>query len=368
MSPNEFGSEGEAKRRTALITGVTGQDGILLGQQLLERGYRVVGFGRRESVIMRIDLRDLLERIELAFGDISDPFAIADVIQHVQPDEIYNLASQSDVSSSWARAIETGDVTGLGAHRIFEAVRRFSPRSRVYHASSSEMFGEVRESPQSESTPFSPTSPYGAAKVYAHQLAAIYRHSFGLYISCGILFNHESPYRGRRFLTQKVAHGAACAALGIADSPELNEQGEPTVRDGKLTLGNLGARRDWGSARDYVGAMWAMLQLGRGDDFVVGTGLLRTVEELCDTAYSHVGLGWAQHVRTDERFLRPWETTATVADASKARRVLGWQPRTDFKAMLGEMVDAQIDRLRRHDRIAPIRVTPLQIPDRTVRP
>jgi GDPmannose 4,6-dehydratase len=367
MNMTEPIKQSSGVKRTALITGITGQDGILLGQNLLERGYRVVGFGRRESIIMRVDLRDLLERIELSFGDMSDPFDIADVIQHVQPDEIYNLASQSDVSSSWARAIETGDVTGLGAHRIFEAVRRFSPGSRVYHASSSEMFGEVRESPQNESTPFCPTSPYGAAKVYAHQLAAIYRRSFGLYVSCGILFNHESPYRGRRFLTQKVAHGAACAALGIQDSPELNEQGEPMVREGKLTLGNLGARRDWGAARDYVGAMWAMLQLDQGDDFVVGTGMLRTVEELCETAYRHVGVDWARHVRTDERFLRPWETTATVADATKARRVLGWSPRTDFKEMLGEMVDAQINRLRGSDGIAPIRVRPLQIPSSNIR-
>jgi GDPmannose 4,6-dehydratase len=347
-------------RRTALIVGITGQDGVLLGSSLLQRGYRVIGFGRRESIVTRLDLRQFLEGIELVYGDISESLDVVDAIQHIQPDEIYNLASQSDVSSSWARSIETGDVTALGAHRIFEAVRRFSSQSRVYHASSSEMFGEVRESPQNETTPFCPTSPYGAAKVYAHHLAAIYRRSFGLFISCGILFNHESPLRGRRFLTQKVAHGAACAALGIRESTEINEQGEPVVRDGKLTLGNLEARRDWGSARDYVEAMRMMLLVQEPNDFVIGTGVVRSVRDLCEVAYRHVNLDWQENIRTDTRLLRPWETTATVADASKARRLLGWQPTTSFEGMIGEMVDSQIERLRRQDRIDPMRLRSIQ--------
>jgi GDPmannose 4,6-dehydratase len=353
--------ESSTPRRTALIIGISGQDGVLLGSSLLRRGYRVVGFGRRESIVTRLDLRHFLEGIELAYGDISESFDIVDVVQHVQPQEIYNLASQSDVSSSWERSIETGDVTGLGAHRVFEAVRRFSPSSRVYHASSSEMFGEVRESPQSELTPFCPTSPYGVAKVYAHHLAAIYRRSFGLHISCGILFNHESPLRGRRFLTQKVAHGAACAALGIQNSPEINERGDAVVRDGKLALGNLDACRDWGAARDYVEAMWMMLQVDQADDYVIGTGTLRSVRDLCDVAYRHVGLDWRDHVQADKRFLRPWETSATVANAAKAKRVLGWEPRTTFEQMLGEMIDAQIERLRGQDRLTPLRLRPIQL-------
>jgi GDPmannose 4,6-dehydratase len=349
------------KTRTALIVGITGQDGVLLGSSLIRRGYRVIGFGRRESIVTRLDLRQFLEGIELVYGDISESLDVVDAIQHIQPDEIYNLASQSDVSSSWARSIETGDVTALGAHRIFEAVRRFSTQSRVYHASSSEMFGEVRESPQNETTPFCPTSPYGAAKVYAHHLAAIYRRSFGLFISCGILFNHESPLRGRRFLTQKVAHGVACASLGIRESPDINEQGEPVVRDGKLTLGNLEARRDWGSARDYVEAMWKMLQIQEPSDFVIGTGVVRSVRDLCEVAYRHVNLDWKDHVRTDPRLLRPWETTATVADASKARKLLAWVPTMGFEAMMGEMVDAQIMRLRSQDRLDPLRLRPIQV-------
>jgi len=318
---------------------------VLLAKWLLRNNYVVVGFGRRSSVLARTDLRPLFEQITLAFGDLCDPVSIADAVQHHQPGEIYNLAAQSAPGLSWARSVETGEVTGMGAHRLFEAVRRFKPESRIYQASSSEMFGDVLESPQNELTPFNPSNPYAAAKVYAHQIAHIYRRSFGMFIACGILFNHEGPLRGMQFLTQKITYGAACAKLGIHDSSALNEEGEPIVKAGKLSLGNLDAARDWGCASDYVKAMWRMLQCDQADDFVIGTGRLRTVRNLCEVAYSYVGLHWEDHVISDERFVRPSETGATVADASKARAVLGWSPQTDFESMVGTMIDAHLARL-----------------------
>ena len=326
----------------ALITGITGQDGVLLAQNLLDRGYEVVGFGRRPSVLARADLHPLFRRITLFYGDASDSVDLADALLHHQPDELYNLAAQSAPGASWTQSLETGEITAMGAHRLFEAVRRFAPKCRVYHASSSEMFGAVLESPQNEDTPFNPANPYAAAKVYAHEMAHVYRRSYGMFIACGILFNHESPLRRMNFLTQKVAYGAACAKLGISDSHLLNEEGEPVVRSGMLALGNLDAARDWGHARDYVEAMRRMNQHGQPDDFVVGTGTLRTVRDLCKTAYGYVGKDWRDHVTTDPRFLRPSETGATVADASKARRELDWIPTITFDAMIAEMVDAQV--------------------------
>jgi GDPmannose 4,6-dehydratase len=224
-------------------------------------------------------------------------------------------------------------------------VRRLRPSCRVYQASTSEMFGSVRQSPQNESTPLLPLNPYAAAKAYAHQMARIYRDSFGLFITCGILFNHESRYRDMRYLTQKVTYGAACAKLKLATSPEINEEGEPIVRDGKLALGNLDAARDWGYAGDYVQAMWQMMQLPAPDDFVIGTGVLRTVGELCEVSYRIVGEDWRAHVVSDPRFLRPLETGPTVADASKARDKLGWAPSTAFESILNDMISAHLDRL-----------------------
>jgi GDPmannose 4,6-dehydratase len=331
--------------RKALITGITGQDGILLAQLLLDNGYEVVGFGRRASILARTDLRQLMARITVVYGDLSNSVDVADAIQHHQPGELYNLASQSAPGMSWAQSLETGDVTALGAHRLFEAARRFKPDCRIYHASSSEMFGAVLESPQTEATPFNPSNPYAVAKVYAHQMAIVYRRSYGMFIACGILFNHESPYRGMRFLTQKVAYGAACAKLGIVESELLNEEGEPVVRGGKLALGNLEAARDWGSARDYVRAMWAMLKRDEPRDYVIGTGRLRTVGELCRVAYEHVGLDWRDFVVSDRRFVRPSETGATVADAARARRELGWTTTLTFEGIVAEMVDAHLRRL-----------------------
>jgi GDPmannose 4,6-dehydratase len=330
----------------ALITGITGQDGVLLAENLLAKGYEVVGFGRRASVLARGDLHGLYKRITVFYGDATDSVDLADALLNHQPDELYNLAAQSAPGASWAQSLETGEITAMGAHRLFNAVRRFAPRCRVYHASSSEMFGAVLESPQRETTPFNPANPYAVAKVYAHQMAHVYRRSYGLFIACGILFNHESPLRRMNFLTQKVAYGAACAKLGIGTSPQLNEEGEPVVSGGKLALGNLDAARDWGHARDYVEAMWRMTQHATPEDYVIGTGRLRTVRDLCEAAYGYVGKDWREHVTTDPRFLRPSETGATVADASKARRELGWAPTITFEAMLAEMVDAQVSALK----------------------
>jgi GDPmannose 4,6-dehydratase len=333
--------------RRALITGITGQDGILLAQALVARGYAVVGFGRRASILARSDLRPLFNNVRFAHGDMADPVAIADAIQHHQPDEIYNLASQSAPAMSWSLWDEAGGVTALGAHRLFEAVRRFKSNCRVYQASSSEMYGDVLESPQDEDTPFNPSNPYAAAKTYAHHIAKIYRRSYAMFISCGILFNHESPLRGMQFLSQKVAYGAACAKLGIRDSPAMNEEGEPIVRAGKMSLGNLDAARDWGHARDYVEAMWRMLQRPEPGDYVIGTGKARTVRELCTVAYRHAGTDWREHVVSDPRFMRPTETGPTVSNASKARRELAWSPTVTFEAMIGEMVDAHVAALSR---------------------
>jgi GDPmannose 4,6-dehydratase len=330
----------------ALITGITGQDGVFLAQNLLARGYEVVGFGRRPSILARTDLHALFKRIKLFHGDAADSVDLADALLHHQPDELYNLAAQSAPGASWAQSLETGEVTAMGAHRLFEAVRRFAPKCRIYQASSSEMFGTVLESPQTETTPFNPANPYAAAKVYAHQIAHVYRRSYGLFIACGILFNHESPLRRMNFLTQKVAYGAACAKLGIGESELLNEEGEPVVHDGKLALGNLDAARDWGHARDYVEAMRRMLQQPKPDDYVIGTGERRTVRDLCQAAYGYVGKHWQEHVTSDPRFLRPSETGPTVADASKARRELGWEPTISFERTIAEMVDAQAEALQ----------------------
>jgi GDPmannose 4,6-dehydratase len=329
----------------ALITGITGQDGVLLAENLLARGYEVIGFGRRPSILARTDLHPLYKRIKLFYGDATHSVDLTDALLQYGPDELYNLAAQSAPGASWAQSLETGEITAMGAHRLFEAARRFAPKCRIYHASSSEMFGAVLESPQTEATPFNPANPYAVAKVYAHQLAHVYRRSYGLFIACGILFNHESPLRQMHFLTQKVACGAACAKLGIRDSLLLNEEGEPVVRNGKLVLGNLEAARDWGHARDYVEAMRLMLHQSNPDDYVIGTGRLRTVRDLCEVAYAYVGKDWSAYVTTDPRFLRPSETGPTVADAAKARRELGWQPTIRFEAMIAEMVDAQLRRL-----------------------
>ena len=334
-------------KRIALITGITGQDGILLAQLLLSRNYEVIGFGRRASILTRTDLKPLFKRMEVFHGDLGSSVDIVEAIQHYQPDEVYNLASQSAPGLSWAQSLETAEVTAIGAHRLFEAIRRFKPTARLYQASSSEMFGAVLESPQRETTPFNPSNPYAASKLYAHMTAGIYRRSYGMFISCGILFNHESPYRAMHFLVQKIAYGAACAKLGITESKAINEEGEPVVQNGKLSLGNLDAARDWGCASDYVDAMWRMLQQDAPDDFVIGTGRLRKVRDVCELAYEHVGENWQEHVISDPRFVRTTETGATVADCSKAQRVLGWSASTSIEDLIASMVDSHVADMRR---------------------
>ena len=333
--------------KTAIITGITGQDGSYLSELLLQNNYQVIGLRRKTSYAQAENIQHLHGRIDLVYGDLLDSFSLAEAIRKYQPDEIYNLASQSYPGESWRLAIETGEITGLGAHRLFEVVRHVKPDCKIYQASSSEMFGEVKQSPQNEQTPFFPVNPYAAAKVYAHNVAKIYAKSYNLFITRGILFNHESPRRGLHFLTQKVTYGAACVKLGIKDSPAQNEQYEPIVNDGKIALGNLDAQRDWGYAKDYVEAIWLMVQQENPGDFVIGTGKIRTVREFCETAFSYVGLNWRDHILIDQRFVRPTETGPTVADPTKAAEVLGWRPKTSFSDMVASMVESNIQKLKK---------------------
>ncbi len=332
--------------KRALITGITGQDGSFLAEFLLARGYAVYGLARRESWFRANNASHLAGRVEILFGDMTEGIDIASAVQDARPDEIYNLASQSRPGVSGARAPETLMINGMAAIRLFETVRHACPAARVYHASSSEMFGRTTGVAQDEDTPFNPQNPYAAAKVYAHQMARIYRESYGMFIATGILFNHESERRPLHFVTQKIAYGAACAALGIGDSPDLNERGRPIVEQGRLALGNLEVARDWGHARDFVRAMWMILQQTGADDFVVGTGIVHTLRDLCDAAYAHVGLDWRAHVVSDPALVRPLETGRTVANPARARARLGWEPEIGFAQMVHGMVDAQLARLR----------------------
>lgn len=344
------GAESDMKR--ALITGITGQDGSYLAEFLLEKGYQVFGLARHESWYRHNSASHLAGKVEILFGDVTEGGDIANAILDARPDEIYNLASQSRPGESWLRAPETLLVNGLAALRLFEAVRHNSHKCRVYHASSSEMFGQTSSAPQNEQTPFNPVNPYAAAKVYAHQMARIYRESYGLYVAIGILFNHESERRPLNFLTQKVAYGAACAALGIQDSPDLNERGRPIVENGKLALGNLDVARDWGYAPDFVRAMWLILQHEQPDEFVIGTGQLNTLRNLCDTAFRSVDRDWKDSVISDPGLFRPLEPGRTVADPSKAGELLGWKPTVSFEDMVKRMVKAQVQRLRHYSHLS----------------
>ncbi|MDP3616644.1 MAG: GDP-mannose 4,6-dehydratase [Rhodoferax sp.] len=331
--------------KRALITGMTGQDGSFLAEFLLDRGYEVFGLVRRETWFRANNASHLANKVQVLFGDVAEGVDISSALQDAKPDEVYNLASQSRPGESWVRAPETLMINGMGTLRLFEAVRHACPQARVYHASSSEMFGQAKTFPQDEDTPFNPSNPYAATKAFAHQMVRIYRESYGMFISSGILFNHESERRPLHFVTQKIAYGAACAALGIKDSSDLNERGHPIVARGHLSLGNLDIARDWGHAIDFVRAMWLMLQQEQPDDFVVGTGKLHTLRQLCEAAYSRVGLNWQEHVVSDPALVRPLETGQTLADASKARKLLNWEPTISFDEMVGKMVDAQMARL-----------------------
>ncbi|HEX8243095.1 MAG TPA: GDP-mannose 4,6-dehydratase [Longimicrobium sp.] len=317
--------------KTALITGITGQDGSYLAELLLEKGYRVCGLVRRSSTVTFERIQHVQDRIELVPGDLGDQNSLLYALQQCDPDEVYNLAAQSFVQTSWNQPTLTGDVTALGVTRMLEAIRVHNPRVRFYQASSSEMFGKVQAVPQREDTPFYPRSPYGVAKVYGHWITVNYRESYGMYAVSGILFNHESPRRGLEFVTRKVTDGAARIRLGLQD---------------RLSLGNLEAQRDWGFAGDYVRAMWLMMQQDEPRDYVISTGETHSVRELVEAAFGRVGLDWREHVVQDERFMRPAEVDLLVGDASLAREELGWEPEVGFRELVEMMVDADLERLR----------------------
>lgn len=318
--------------KKALITGITGQDGSYLAEFLLEKGYEVFGLVRRNSIGNFSRIAHIKDKITLLDGDISDLSSIISVIKQVSPDEIYNLAAQSFVGTSFVEPILTSEVTGIGALNIYEATRLFKPDTKIYQASSSEMFGKVREIPQNEKTPFYPRSPYGVAKVFAHHAAVNYRESYDMFIASGILFNHESPRRGEEFVTRKISIGVAKIHLGLADS---------------IVLGNLDAKRDWGFAGDYVDAMWRMLQQERADDFVIGTGETHSVREFLDEAFAIIGItDWSTNVVTDPKFLRPAEVDLLVADPKKAEEILKWKPKVNFKELVKLMVEHDINKLK----------------------
>jgi len=318
-------------RKTALITGVTGQDGSYLAELLLEKGYEVVGVVRRTSHDSYERIGHLLDRLHVVAADLLDQHSLTSVIRDAKPAEVYNLAAQSFVPTSWTQPVLTGEFTALGVTRILEAVRLAHPEARFYQASSSEMFGRVQESPQKETTPFYPRSPYGVAKVYGHWITVNYRESYGLFAVSGILFNHESPRRGLEFVTRKVTHAVARIKRGQAN---------------ELRLGNLDAKRDWGYAGDYVDAMWRMLQQPTPEDFVIGTGTAHSVRDLCQVAFAHAGLEWQKFVTVDPALVRPAEVEHLLADPAKARRALGWQPAVSFEQLVRMMVDADLERVK----------------------
>ena len=310
-----------------MITGVTGQDGSYLAELLLDKGYEVAGMVRRSSTVSFERIAHLMDRVEFVSGDLLDQLSMVEALRSFEPDEVYNLAAQSFVQTSFSQPVLTGETTALGVTRLLDAVRLVDPSIRYYQASSSEMFGKAAEVPQTETTPFHPRSPYGVAKVYGHWITVNYRESYGLHASSGMLFNHESPRRGLEFVTRKISHGAARIALG---------------QESELRLGNLDAKRDWGFAGDYVEAMWRMLQQDEPDDFVVCTGETHSVREFCQVAFGHLGLDWEAHVVIDERFIRPAEVDLLVGDASRAAKVLGWSPTVNFEELVTMMVDADM--------------------------
>ena len=320
-------------RKRALVTGITGQDGSYLAEFLLEQGYQVIGMVRRSSTVNfdRIAHLQELEALDIVQGDLLDQMSLIDILREYDPQEVYNLAAQSFVPTSWRQPVLTGEFTALGVTRVLDAIRIVNPDIRFYQASSSEMFGKVMEVPQTESTPFYPRSPYGVAKVYGHWITVNYRESYNLYACSGILFNHESPRRGLEFVTHKVTHAAARIKLGLQD---------------ELRLGNLEAQRDWGYAGDYVQAMWLMLQQDEPDDYVVSTGETHSVRELCEVAFSYLGLNYEEHVVIDEKFYRPAEVDLLIGDATKAHTQLGWKPSVDFPGLIRLMVDADLEALR----------------------
>jgi GDPmannose 4,6-dehydratase len=317
--------------KRALITGITGQDGSYLAELLLDKGYEVVGMVRRSSTVNFERLAHFQERVTLAPADLLDEMSMTNVLREYQPQEVYNLAAQSFVQTSFSQPVLTGETTALGVTRLLDAIRLIDPTIRFYQASSSEMFGKVQEVPQTESTPFYPRSPYGVAKLYGHWITVNYRESYGLHASSGILFNHESERRGLEFVTRKITNGVAMIKLGLAK---------------ELRLGNLDAQRDWGFAGDYVEAMWLMLQEDEPSDFVVSTDETHSVREFCEVAFGHAGLDWSDHVVMDERFMRPAEVDLLVGDSTRTRTVLGWKPKVAFPQLVERMVEADLALLR----------------------
>ena len=318
-------------QKKALITGITGQDGSYLAEWLLSQGYEVVGMVRRSSTLNFERIAHIQDSLTLASADVLDEVSMIEVLREHRPNEVYNLAAQSFVQTSWGQPVLTGEVTALGVTRVLDAIRLTNPEIRFYQASSSEMFGRVREVPQSETTPFYPRSPYGVAKVYGHWITVNYRESYGLHACSGILFNHESPRRGLEFVTRKITNGVARIKLGL---------------DHEIRLGNLEAKRDWGFAGDYVQAMWAMVQQDEPDDYVVATGETHSVREVCEVAFSRVGLNYQDHVQIDERFKRPAEVDCLVGNPTKVRDKLGWRTHVDFAGLIEMMVDADLDLMR----------------------
>jgi len=321
--------------KRALITGVTGQDGSYLAELLLEKGYEVIGMVRRSSTLNFERIAHIQDDLNLVSGDLLDEVSMINILREHRPNEVYNLAAQSFVQTSWNQAVLTGETTALGVTRVLDAIRIVDPEIRFYQASSSEMFGKVLEVPQKESTPFYPRSPYGVAKVYGHWITVNYRESYGLHASSGILFNHESPRRGLEFSTRKITHGVARIKHGL---------------DQTLAMGNLDAQRDWGYAYDYVRAMWLMLQQETPGDYVVATGETHSVREFCELAFAHAGLDYQEHVTFDERFMRPAEVDLLVGDPSRARQVLGWKPDVDFPGLVRMMVEADLEVVARQGR------------------
>jgi GDPmannose 4,6-dehydratase len=317
--------------KRALITGITGQDGSYLAEFLLGKGYKVFGLERRNSQKNRKNIEHLLDKISIISGDLLDEASLVHAIRESRPDEIYNLASQSFVAESWKQPVYTGEVTSLGVIRILEAVRQTNPKIKFYQASSSEMFGAVKQSPQNEKTLFYPRSPYGVAKLYGHWMTVNYRESYGLFAASGILFNHESPRRGLEFVTRKITNTAVRIKMGLAK---------------ELRLGNLMAKRDWGYAGDYVGAMWLMLQQKKPKDYVIGTGKSHSVEEFVEETFDYLGLDWKKYVKTDKKFLRPAEVYHLCADAGLARKELGWKPKVNFSKLVKMMVENDLEELK----------------------
>ncbi len=332
-------------KKTAFITGITGQDGSYLAELLLGKGYDVVGLARRSTHYHQENIAHLVGRVTLEHGDLIDSASIERILAKYRPDEVYNLAAQSVPADSWAQPIVTAEITAVGPVRIMEALRALKLPARFYQATSREIYGGVQQEVVDETTPFLANNPYGTAKLYAHLMMMTYRQSYGMFACGGILFNHESPRRSLHFVTRKVTTAAACIALGVKDPP-LNELGEPLVVGGKVKVGNLDSGRDWGYAKEYVEAMWRMLQQDAPRDYVIATNTYYTIRDLCQVAFARVGLDWREHVESDARLLRPTEIAAARGDYSRARAELGWAPKVQFQELIEMMVDADVERLR----------------------